>query len=28
VIGEDPKHFGFKFNPPLSQFVMEQNRGW
>jgi soluble lytic murein transglycosylase-like protein len=27
VIGEDPKHFGFKFNPPLSQFVMEQNRG-
>jgi len=27
VIGEDPKHFGFKFNPPLSQFVMEQSRG-
>jgi len=27
VIGEDPKHFGFKFTPPLSQFVMEQSRG-
>ena len=27
VIGEDPKHFGFKFNPPLSQFVSEQSRG-
>ncbi len=26
VIGEDPKHFGFKFNPPLSQFAMEQSR--
>ena len=27
VIGEDPKHFGFKFNPPLSQFVTEQESG-
>jgi len=27
VIGENPKHFGFKFNPPLSQFVIEQSRG-
>jgi len=27
VIGEDPKHFGFKFNPPLSQFTLEQSKG-
>ncbi len=27
VIGEDPKHFGFKFNPPLSQFALEHSRG-
>jgi len=27
VIGEDPKHFGFKFNPPLAQSVMEKSRG-
>ena len=27
VIGEDPKHFGFRFNPPLSQLVLEQSRG-
>ncbi|CAA9889660.1 FHA domain-containing protein [Candidatus Methylobacter favarea] len=26
VIGEDPKHFGFKFNPPLSMFSMKESK--
>ncbi len=28
VIGEDPKHFGFKFNPPLAQFATKQSEGY
>ncbi len=26
VIGEDPKHFGFRFNPPLSRYTLDQSR--
>ncbi|MGH8498689.1 MAG: FHA domain-containing protein [Methylococcales bacterium] len=27
VIGEDPKHFGFKFKPPLSLFTIKEDQG-